>query len=66
MKYHLTKYYKLLVLFVCTTLFVFFGQIVIAQSNYNLVAQGKQRVQLIVGGDFIVTMNEAQPVVILS
>ncbi|MGF2040000.1 MAG: amidohydrolase [Nostoc sp. CmiVER01] len=63
MKYHLTKYYKLLVLFVCTTLLIFFGQIVVAQSNYNLVAQGKQRVQLIVGGDFIVTMNEAQPVI---
>ncbi|WP_373525576.1 amidohydrolase [Nostoc sp.] len=63
MKYHLTKYYKLLILFVCTTLFVFFGQIVIAQNNYNLGTQGKQRVQLIVGGDFIVTMNEAKPVI---
>ncbi|MHC5675340.1 amidohydrolase [Nostoc sp.] len=63
MKYHLTKYYQLLVLFVCTTLFVFFGQIVIAQSNYNLGTQGKQKVELIVGSDFIVTMNKAQPVI---
>ncbi|WP_392535858.1 amidohydrolase [Nostoc sp. C117] len=63
MKYHLTKYYKPLVLFLCTTLFVFFGQIVIAQSNYNLGTQGKQKVELIVGSDFIVTMNDAQPVI---
>ncbi|MEA5601529.1 amidohydrolase [Nostoc sp. UHCC 0252] len=63
MKYHLTKYYKLLVIFVCTTLLVFSSQVVIAQSNYHFGTPGKQRVQLIVGGDFIVTMNEAQPVI---
>lgn len=63
MKPQLSKYYKLLVVFVCTTLFVFFGQIVIAQNNYHLGIQGKQRVQLIVSSDFVVTMNEAQPVI---
>jgi 5-methylthioadenosine/S-adenosylhomocysteine deaminase len=62
-KPQLSKYYKLLVVFVCTTLFVFFGQIVIAQNNYHLGIQGKQRVQLIVSSDFVVTMNEAQPVI---
>ncbi|QLE59418.1 amidohydrolase [Nostoc sp. TCL26-01] len=44
-------------------MFVFFGQIVIAQSNYNLGTQGKQKVELIVSSDFIVTMNEAQPII---
>ncbi|MDZ8184663.1 MAG: hypothetical protein RMX96_07420 [Nostoc sp. ChiSLP02] len=63
MKYHLQKYYKVLVLFLCTIIFVLFGQIVIAQSNYIIATQGKQKVELIVGGDFIVTMNEAQPIV---
>jgi 5-methylthioadenosine/S-adenosylhomocysteine deaminase len=62
-KYHLTKYYKALVLFLCTTLFVFFGQIVIAQSNYHFGNQGRQKVELIVGSDFIVTMNDAQPII---
>ncbi|WP_320073163.1 amidohydrolase [Nostoc sp. MG11] len=63
MKRQLTKYYRLLVFFVCTMFVVFFGQIVIAQSNYNLGIQGKQNVQLIVSSDFVVTMNEAQPVI---
>jgi len=62
-KRQLSKYYKLLILVLCTTFLVFFAQIVIAQSNYNPGAQGKQNVELIVGGDFIVTMNEAQPVI---
>lgn len=63
MKRQLLKYYKLLIFFICTTLFVCFGQVVIAQSNYQLGTQGKQRVELIVGGDFVVTMNGAQPVI---
>ncbi|MFQ4142225.1 amidohydrolase [Chlorogloeopsis sp. ULAP02] len=60
------KYYKLLVLFVCTACFIFFSPIVIAQSNHNFhnfKNRGKQNVELIVGGDFVVTMNEAQPVI---
>ncbi|MBH8552953.1 amidohydrolase [Nostocaceae cyanobacterium CENA357] len=44
-------------------MFVFFTQIVIAQNNYNLGTQGKQNVQLIVNSDFVVTMDEAQPVI---
>lgn len=63
MKRQLLKYYKLLIFFICTTLFVCFSQVVIAQSNYQLGTQGKQRVELIVGGDFIVTMNDAQPII---
>ncbi|WGV23168.1 amidohydrolase [Halotia branconii] len=63
MKRQLAKYYKLLVFFVCTTLFVFCTQIVIAQNNYNLATQGKQNVQLIVSSDFVVTMDETQPVI---
>jgi 5-methylthioadenosine/S-adenosylhomocysteine deaminase len=62
-KRQLTKYSKLLIFFVCTTFVVFFGQIVIAQGNYNPSNQGKQNVELIVGGDFVVTMNDAQPVI---
>ncbi|MDM9380314.1 amidohydrolase [Chlorogloeopsis sp. ULAP01] len=60
------KYYKLLVLFLCTACFIFFSPIVIAQSNHNFhnfKNRGKQNVELIVGGDFVVTMNEAQPVI---
>jgi 5-methylthioadenosine/S-adenosylhomocysteine deaminase len=63
MKRQLRKYYKLLVFFVCTTLLVFSSQIVIAQSNYNLRTQDKQKVELIVDSDFVVTMNEAQPLI---
>lgn len=64
MKRQLAKYHKLLVFFVCATFFVFFSQIVIAQSNHHLSIQGKQRVQLIVGSDFVVTMNETQPIIL--
>jgi len=63
-KRQLAKYHKLLVFFVCATFFVFFSQIVIAQSNHHLSIQGKQRVQLIVGSDFVVTMNETQPIIL--
>ncbi|MBD0328380.1 MAG: amidohydrolase, partial [Pyrinomonadaceae bacterium] len=42
---------------------MFFGQIVIAQSNHNFNDRGNQNVELIVGGDFVVTMNEEQPVI---
>ncbi|MDB9344582.1 amidohydrolase [Nodularia spumigena CS-586/05] len=38
-------------------------QTVIAQSKDNLDTPGKQNVQLIVNSDFVVTMNEAQPVI---
>jgi 5-methylthioadenosine/S-adenosylhomocysteine deaminase len=62
-KHQLAKHHKLLVVFICTTLFVFFTQIAIAQSNHNLGTPGKQNVQLIVNSDFVVTMNEAQPVI---
>ncbi|BAZ11976.1 amidohydrolase [Calothrix sp. NIES-4071] len=58
------KHYKLLVLCVCTAFLIFSGQVVIAQSNYNFNNRGgKQKAELIVGGDFVVTMNEAQPVI---
>lgn len=57
------KHYKLLVLFVCAAFFIFFSQIVIAQGNHNFNNRGNQNVELIVGGDFVVTMNEAQPVI---
>ncbi|KYC37248.1 5-methylthioadenosine deaminase [Scytonema hofmannii PCC 7110] len=43
--------------------FVFSSQIVIAWSNSNSDAQGTRSVELIVGGDFVVTMNDAQPVI---
>lgn len=58
------KHYKLLVIFVITAFLIFSGQIVIAQSNYNFNNRGgKQKAELIVGGDFVVTMNEAQPLI---
>jgi 5-methylthioadenosine/S-adenosylhomocysteine deaminase len=58
-----SKLHKLLVLVVCTACFIFFSQIVVAQNNLNSNNQRKQNVELIVGGDFVVTMNEAQPVI---
>lgn len=63
MKHQPPKYYKLLVLFICTVLIAFAGQAAIAQSNYNWGFQRRRTVEMIVGGDFIVTMNESQPVI---
>jgi 5-methylthioadenosine/S-adenosylhomocysteine deaminase len=57
------KYYKVLVFFLCTLLFVFSSQIVIARSNRNPNTSTTGRVELIVGGDFVVTMNDAQPII---
>jgi 5-methylthioadenosine/S-adenosylhomocysteine deaminase len=50
-----SKPYKLLALLICTAFLIFFGPI--------NIAQGKQNVETIVGGDFVVTMNEAQPII---
>lgn len=63
MKHQPPKYYKLLALFICTVLIAFAGQAAIAQSNYNWGFQRRRTVEMIVGGDFIVTMNESQPVI---
>lgn len=63
MKRQPQKYYRLLIFFVCTVLIAFVGQVAIAQSNYRWGNPGKQSLEMIVGGDFVVTMNEAQPVI---
>ncbi len=63
MKSQPPKSYKLLIFFACTLFFVFSSQIVIAWSNSNPEAQDTRNVELIVGGDFVVTMNDAQPVI---
>ncbi|MCF4966822.1 5-methylthioadenosine deaminase [Nostoc sp. CMAA1605] len=62
-KHQPRKYYRLLIFFVCTVFITFVGQVAIAQSNYRWGNRGKQSVEMIVDGDFIVTMNEAQPVI---
>jgi 5-methylthioadenosine/S-adenosylhomocysteine deaminase len=59
----LSKYYKLLIFFICTLFIVFSGQIVIAWSNSNPDSQATRSADLIVGGDFVVTMNDAQPII---
>ncbi|MBD2360094.1 amidohydrolase [Anabaena minutissima FACHB-250] len=41
----------------------FTGQVALAQYNYRWGNQDRQQVELIVGGDFVVTMNDAQPVI---
>ncbi|GAA6623012.1 amidohydrolase [Scytonema sp. NUACC26] len=63
MKSQPPKYYKVLIFFVCTLFVVFSSQIVIAWSNSNPDSQKMRSVDLIVGGDFVVTMNDAQPVI---
>ncbi|MCC5637110.1 amidohydrolase [Nostoc sp. CHAB 5844] len=63
MKRQSPKYYRLLILFVCTVFIAFAGQVAIAQNNYRWGNQRRQPVELIVGGDFVVTMNDAQPVI---
>ncbi|MBD2597963.1 amidohydrolase [Nostoc spongiaeforme FACHB-130] len=44
-------------------LIAFTGQVALAQYNYRWGNQHRQRVEMIVGGDFVVTMNDAQPVI---
>ncbi|MEC4819607.1 MAG: amidohydrolase [Scytonema sp. PMC 1069.18] len=63
MKNQPPKYYKLLIFFVCTFFFVFSSQIVIARSHRDPNIPKTGHVELIVGGDFVVTMNDAQPVI---
>lgn len=63
MKRQSPKYYRLLILFVCTVFIAFASQVAIAQNNYRWGNQRRQPVELIVGGDFVVTMNDAQPVI---
>ncbi len=63
MKGQLQKYHRLLILFVCTVFIAFAGQVAIAQNNYRWGNQSRQPVEMIVSGDFVVTMNEARPVI---
>ncbi|WP_253274541.1 amidohydrolase [Nostoc sp. PCC 7107] len=63
MKSQFSKYYRLLVIFACTVLIAFAGQAAIAQNNSPWRNQRRQPVEMIVGGDFVVTMNDAQPVI---
>jgi 5-methylthioadenosine/S-adenosylhomocysteine deaminase len=57
------KYYRLLILFVCTVFIAFTGQVALAQYNYRWSNQDRHQVELIVSGDFVVTMNDAQPII---
>lgn len=63
MKCQSPKYYRLLILFACALFIDFTGQVALAQYNYRWGNQDRQQVELIVGGDFVVTMNDAQPVI---
>ncbi|TWH40749.1 amidohydrolase [Dulcicalothrix desertica] len=63
MKREPPKYYKVLIVFVCTLFFVFSSQVVIAWSNSNPEGGRGRNVDLIVGGDYVVTMNDAQSVI---
>jgi 5-methylthioadenosine/S-adenosylhomocysteine deaminase len=62
-KSQFSKHYRLLVIFACTVFIAFAGQAAIAQNYSPWRNQRRQPVEMIVGGDFVVTMNDAQPVI---